>query len=443
MSLPAIRVENLGKRYKLGLTHAGTLRELVNHATSRLLRRQDVSPRPLAGDGQGVSAPGANGNGQAPADAKEFWALKDVSFEVQPGEVLGVIGRNGAGKSTLLKILSRVTSPTNGRVELNGRVASLLEVGTGFHPELTGRENVYLNGAILGMTKPEIRRKFDEIVAFAGVEKFIDTPVKRYSSGMNVRLAFAVAAHLDPEVLIIDEVLAVGDAGFQERCLGKMDEVASAGRTVLFVSHNMNAVRHLCSKAMLLTDGQVEMIGDTGDAIEKYLEGVLESSDPKTLPPGYLYHKTLDDVDGDYAITGVQLLDEAGAPLNRLRTWHFVDFRIHYWARRQLPRGSVVLQVFTPEQAPLILTSTQPDRDVPCPIQAGSGVADCVFHRWPLASGRYILGAGLAIPGVHFVCHNKHLCELIVDANDVFGTGLPPSSNRYLVAVDHDWSLPA
>ena len=202
---------------------------------------------------------------------EEFWALKDVSFEVKRGEVLGIIGRNGAGKSTLLKILSRITEPSEGRVTIKGRVASLLEVGTGFHPELTGRENIYLNGAILGMTRAEIKRKFDEIVAFAEVEKFLDTPVKRYSSGMYVRLAFAVAAHLEPEILVVDEVLAVGDAEFQKKCLGKMSEVASGGRTVLFVSHNMAAVTSLCSRAVLLVGGKLGRQGDVAETVGAYL----------------------------------------------------------------------------------------------------------------------------------------------------------------------------
>src|SRR6202011_3565898 len=202
---------------------------------------------------------------------KDFWALKDVSLEVKRGEVVGIIGRNGAGKSTLLKILSRITDPTKGRIEIRGRVASLLEVGTGFHQELTGRENIFLNGAILGMTRAEIKRKFDEIVAFAEVEEFLDTPVKRYSSGMYVRLAFAVAAHLDPEILVIDEVLAVGDAEFQKKCLGKMAEVAKGGRTVLFVSHNMGAVTRLCSRAILLSAGRLEMAGDTAAVAGRYM----------------------------------------------------------------------------------------------------------------------------------------------------------------------------
>ena len=204
-------------------------------------------------------------------EIEEFWALKDVSFEVKQGEVVGIIGRNGAGKSTLLKILSRITEPTAGRVTLRGRVASLLEVGTGFHPELTGRENIYLNGAILGMTRAEIRRKFDEIVAFAEVEKFLDTPVKRYSTGMYVRLAFAVAAHLEPEILIVDEVLAVGDAEFQKKCLGKMDEVSRRdGRTVLFVSHNMGAIERLSSRALLMRDGRLSVQGETGMVLNPF-----------------------------------------------------------------------------------------------------------------------------------------------------------------------------
>src|SRR5207244_3345082 len=203
--------------------------------------------------------------------SEDFWALKDVSFEVRQGEVIGIIGRNGAGKSTLLKILSRITDPTEGRVTINGRVASLLEVGTGFHPELTGRENIYLNGAILGMTRAEIGRKFDEIVAFAEVEKFLDTPVKRYSSGMYVRLAFAVAAHLEPEILVVDEVLAVGDAEFQKKCLGKMSTVASGGRTVLFVSHNLTAIESLCHSCIALQRGRIFTRGSPTDVLDKYL----------------------------------------------------------------------------------------------------------------------------------------------------------------------------
>jgi lipopolysaccharide transport system ATP-binding protein len=279
---PAIRVSNLSKRYQLGLTHAGSIRELVGRTTDRLLGRKHA---PLSHE-----MATANRNGEQVDDDGNFWALKDVSFEVQSGEVLGVIGRNGAGKSTILKILSRITSPSGGRVEINGRVASLLEVGTGFHPELTGRENVFLNGAILGMTKGEIRRKFDEIVAFAELDQFIDTPVKRYSSGMYVRLAFAVAAHLEPEILIVDEVLAVGDADFQKKCLGKMRDVSRGGRTVLFVSHNMNAIQRLCSRAILLKHGKLEYSGNVSEGLVKYsattgMEGIVSYKSETSLKP--------------------------------------------------------------------------------------------------------------------------------------------------------------
>ena len=254
---PIVRVEKVGKQYRLGKREAsyGTLRESIMNAVSTPFKR--LRSR--------------NGN----STAEILWALKNLSFVVEPGEVVGVIGRNGAGKSTLLKVLCRITEPTTGRVELYGRVASLLEVGTGFHPELTGRENIYLNGAILGMRKAEIERKFDEIVAFAELEKFLDTPVKRYSSGMYMRLAFAVASHLEPEILVIDEVLAVGDATFQKKCLGKLDEVAKQGRTVLFVSHNMVAVQSLCSRAVWLDRGEIQNQGPAKEVISQYLKTYL------------------------------------------------------------------------------------------------------------------------------------------------------------------------
>ena len=267
MSNIAIKVENLSKRYRIGLkeeindTFVGAITSSIKNPLKNLRQLRRLSA--------------FDENGQTPEDV--IWALKDVSFEVEQGEVLGVIGRNGAGKSTLLKILSRITHPTSGRIEMNGRISSLLEVGTGFHPELTGRENIYLNGTILGMRKKEIDRKLDEIIDFSGVEKFIDTPVKRYSSGMRVRLAFSVAAHLEPEILLIDEVLAVGDVEFQKKCLGKMDEVAKGGRTVLFVSHNMGAVKNICSKCMMLENGKIEVIGKTIPVIEKYLNPVGNS----------------------------------------------------------------------------------------------------------------------------------------------------------------------
>jgi ABC-type polysaccharide/polyol phosphate transport system ATPase subunit len=272
MSENAIVVENLSKRYLIG--HRLSSGVKYNYATLR-----DVVGREISNFAR-KAADFVRGHQMVQGDeVEQFWALRDVSFEVKQGEVFGIIGRNGAGKSTLLKILSRITEPTQGRVLLRRQVASLLEVGTGFHPELTGRENIFLNGAILGMTQREIRKKFDEIVAFAEVEKFLDTPVKHYSSGMYVRLAFAVAAHLDPEILIVDEVLAVGDAEFQKKCLGKMDEVSRGqGRTVLFVSHNMAAVLKLCSRGILLENGAIRTIGDIKAVVPAYLHS--QSSSP-------------------------------------------------------------------------------------------------------------------------------------------------------------------
>jgi lipopolysaccharide transport system ATP-binding protein len=269
MSGIVIQAESLSKFYTLGASRRrGSLRDLLRRGVPRLLRLPSATPAP---------------------EKNSFWALKDVSFDLMQGDVLGVIGRNGAGKSTLLKILSRITEPTSGRVTIQGRVGSLLEVGTGFHPELSGRENVFLNGSILGMRRSEIERKFDEIVAFAEVEQFIDTPVKRYSSGMYVRLAFAVAAHLEPEILIVDEVLAVGDAAFQRKCMGKMGDVASQGKTILFVSHNMGAVVSLCNRAILLEKGSVIARGAVSDVAALY-QSSLHSTVSDTSDLGSARH---------------------------------------------------------------------------------------------------------------------------------------------------------
>jgi lipopolysaccharide transport system ATP-binding protein len=284
-----IRVEGLGKKYSLHHEHRESytaLRDVV--ARKAKAAGRFLNPFTLAGQ---LTKVRLQAKQERSLSEEEFWALKDVSFELRRGDRVGIIGRNGAGKSTLLKVLSRIIEPTTGRVEIRGRVASLLEVGTGFHPELTGRENIYLNGAILGMTRREIRSKFDEIVDFSEVEKFLDTPVKRYSSGMYVRLAFAVAAHLEPEILVVDEVLAVGDASFQQKCLGKMQDVTdNEGRTVLFVSHNMAAVKQLCSHAIALKDGQITALGEPLRLIDDYLANysrgalVAEWKDPALMP---------------------------------------------------------------------------------------------------------------------------------------------------------------
>ena len=280
MSEPAISVRNLSKWYQLGVISRQTLTDEVRFWWHRFRGRDpriEMSKIPL-----GTSATEQRRVEAENARNPRFWALRDVSFDVQPGEIVGIIGRNGAGKSTLLKLLSRITVPSSGEIAINGRVGSLLEVGTGFHPELTGRENVYMNGTILGMRKSEIDGKFDEIVSFAEIEQFIDTPVKRYSSGMYVRLAFAVAAHLEPEILVVDEVLAVGDMSFQKKCLGKMSDVGLEGRTVLFVSHNMPAVMRLCKKGLLLDQGEVKAWGPIEDVVGQYTDKIMASGSSRS-----------------------------------------------------------------------------------------------------------------------------------------------------------------
>jgi lipopolysaccharide transport system ATP-binding protein len=276
MSNTVIKVENLGKQYRLGQVGTGTISHDLNRFWYRIRGLED--PYLKIGDVNDRSKKG---------DSDWVWALKNINFEVKQGETLGIIGKNGAGKSTLLKMLSQITAPSLGEIKIKGRIAALLEVGTGFHPELTGRENIFLNGAILGMTKQEIKSKLDEIIFFSGVEKYLDTPVKRYSSGMIVRLGFAVAAHLEPEILIVDEVLAVGDAEFQKKCLGKMKDVSGEGRTVLFVSHNMAAVKTLCSRGLVLEHGQVKYDGEVERAVAHYLGGNVEGMNRKVFDEGY------------------------------------------------------------------------------------------------------------------------------------------------------------
>lgn len=414
----AIKAEGLGKRFLLGQTFENTLSSRIGN----LFR------------GRGL------GRGAAP---EEFWALRDVGFEIAEGEAVGIVGGNGAGKSTLLKVLSRITPPTLGRAAVRGRLSSLLEVGTGFHPELTGRENVFLNGAILGMRKAEVERKFDEIVAFAGVEKFIDTPVKRYSSGMYVRLAFAVAAHLEPDVLIIDEVLAVGDADFQKRCLGKMNDVASAGRTVIFVSHNMAAVQKLCSKAIWMKDGRLAKDGDTSSVLAAYLKSASANTHVGAIHrPGYLYDQADASAPDGARVTSLQMLDFNGRGLAEAATFDRLRFRIGFETSSAYRSFSAELQVTTLDGVPLLRTSTTPDQQQSFSVSPGRYTVDCDFEQFPLAAGEYLLGVGLAIPGVEFIWRDESLCRLHVAPRDVYGSGLPPAANRYLVATDHAWSLP-
>ena len=367
-------------------------------------------------------------------EIEEFWALKNVSFEVKEGEVLGIIGANGAGKSTLLKILSRITEPSEGRVTIRGRVASLLEVGTGFHPELTGRENIFLNGAILGMTRAEVRRKFDQIVAFAEVARFVDTPVKRYSSGMYVRLAFAVAAHLEPDILLVDEVLAVGDVEFQKKCLGKMSEVATAGRTVVFISHNMEAIRRICLTGLLLSGGRVELKGTAAHCIEGYLSKTLQRQ-----AHGIQFPKR--GLNSPH-IVRIEMLDEKGKPLPQPRTWDFVRFRIFFYSPTRIKRGSVELYISTLEGSLLTRCSTSPDSAYPMSIEPGVHFVDCDFPQLMLSAGSFVVGAGLAIPNVEWLDNQPHAAVFEVYARDTFKSGLAPAATRYPIALNHFWHIP-
>jgi len=316
MSDIVIKAENLGKKY------------IIGHQTDRgrYTALRDVWAQSARGLWHKTKSL-ARGKPANAEEQEEFWALKELNFEIKRGETVGIIGRNGAGKSTLLKVLSRITEPSTGRVTIKGRVASLLEVGTGFHPELSGRENIYLNGAILGMPRAEIRRKFDEIVAFAETEKFLDTPVKRYSSGMYVRLAFAVAAHLEPEILIVDEVLAVGDASFQKKCLGKMDDVAKHGRTVIFVSHNMQAIRQLCSRGILLTNGMSTFDGPILNTVLTYNEQIRKSSfDENTLVNNETHRRG----NGSARFTSIKILNIHGIETHIFEPGENIKFILDY-----------------------------------------------------------------------------------------------------------------
>lgn len=312
MSDVVIKAEKLGKKYRIGKRHSGDLRNAFGNWIKSVRTTDKSSDSSVVSD-------------------NNFWALRDVSFEIRKGDAVGIIGRNGAGKSTLLKILSRITAPTTGKFTIDGRVSSLLEVGTGFHMELTGRENVYLNGTILGMKRSEIRKKFDEIVAFSGVEKFIDTPVKHYSSGMQVRLAFSVAAHLDAEILLIDEVLAVGDVEFQKKCLGKMEDVTGQGRTVLFVSHNMGAMKSLCSNGIILNQGSLILNGKIESVVNEYLRKVILS--------GNQIHQG----NGIIKVLSISILDYKGTPVLSINTFDHIVFKVMCRIEQEIKNVSLAI----------------------------------------------------------------------------------------------------
>ena len=387
MSSPIITVENLGKCYRIqhqSRERYTALRDVLTNKVKGLFRPQTSDLRPQTSE-------------------EDFWAIKDISFEIKQGDVVGIIGRNGAGKSTLLKILSRITEPTKGRVTLRGRVASLLEVGTGFHPELTGRENIFLNGAILGMTRAEIRSKFDEIVAFAEVEKFLDTPVKRYSSGMYVRLAFAVAAHLEPEILIVDEVLAVGDAEFQKKCLGKMQDVSRGGRTVLFVSHNMGAVNSLCSRAVLLQNGRIEASGTTGEITARYLSGSDNSRNGST------FIANPQDVRQGVSLLGVTVVRSNGCPANLLESGEPFCIKFSYRLHEPCRGVRVGYRVETTDGI-VVFGSNDGELSEILMSERGSYETFCTIDHLKLNSGVYAVTVGVDLPPYEAALFLNHHC---------------------------------
>jgi lipopolysaccharide transport system ATP-binding protein len=406
MSELAVRAEGVGKRYRLGERGGGY--GLLTERLASLPRRRQRVERP------------------------EFWALRDVDFEVPKGETFGIIGHNGAGKSTLLKILSRVTTPTVGGVDLEGRVGALLEVGTGFHPELTGAENVYLNGALLGMRRREVARQFDEIVAFAEVEKFIETPVKRYSSGMYLRLAFAVAAHLEPEILIVDEVLSVGDLAFQEKCLGRMNKVAGEGRTVLFVSHNLAAVSNLCSRSMLLSGGRKLAEGDSEEVIKEYVRSVRSGA-------AVSLHERADR-DGSGRLRFTELLyRQGGEPTDVLRTGEDAEVILRYQTADGQPVRNVsfALGVYSLIGDRLLHLTTEMSGDRFGEL-SGEGEVACRIERCPLPQGTYVLTI-FSHAGGEVLDYVQRAAEFVVAGGDFYGTGQSPPADHNAVLVDYDW----
>lgn len=422
MSSVAIAAEDLGKRYKVGTREQyGALRD--NFASA------------LKAPFRALAQPFGRGPTSTVESADDhIWSLRDVSFEVRSGEAVGLIGRNGAGKSTLLKVLSRITEPTVGRVRVSGRVGSLLEVGSGFHPELTGRENIYLNGAILGMSKLDIARRFDEIVAFAEVERFLDTPVKRYSSGMYVRLAFAVAAHLEPEILLVDEVLAVGDAAFQKKCLGRMNDAAREGRTVVFVSHNMPVIEKLCERVFVLEQGRVALEGDPIECIKYYLaSGTLEhgTGDLRSVPRL--------DAKLRPTITALEILDAAGTPTTAVGSGEALEFHISYETDAEIFDPSFGVIISTSMGANLIHLQTRAHYGLIDRL-GKQGKLVCRVPQLPLIPGRYMLTVGCSSNDRQLDLL-EHVASLTVEPRDFFNTGYLPHHTNGSVLVPAAWEI--
>lgn len=413
----AIKVEALGKQYRIGETKERykTLRDTLTNSVNTPFRAIRSTLKRTSRNGAG-----------------KFWALKDISFEVKSGEVVGIIGNNGAGKSTLLKILSRITDPTSGYADIHGRVGSLLEVGSGFHQELTGRENVFLNGAILGMRKEEIKRRFDEIVSFAGVEKFIDTPVKHYSSGMHLRLAFGVAAHLEPEILLVDEVLAVGDATFQKKCMSKMGEVAPQGRTVILVSHNLAAITRLCTRAILLEQGRVKETGPSQSVVETYLENSMENTPLLQLQ---------NNPSKGFRITDVAIVDQSDEPRKVVMTGGELRIKIKYEKSFGTTIcNAIVLLTFTDSNGTPLFVCNSQQTSLSSLSLPNRGTLCFEIPRLPLLPGRYLVGFHCK-SGKTIAADYQNLISLEVAAGDYFGTGKLPQARWGSMVVDHNWSV--
>jgi lipopolysaccharide transport system ATP-binding protein len=429
MSDIAVSAEEIGKNYRIGANREAykTLRESIVAAVTMPHRA--------------IRSRFARFSGSATRDGRgTFWALRHVSFEMPNGEVMGIVGRNGAGKSTLLKVLCRVTEPTEGRAVLRGRVGSLLEVGTGFHPELSGRENIYLNGAILGMTKREIDRKFDEIVAFAETEKFLDTQVKHYSSGMHMRLAFAVAAHLEPEILLIDEVLAVGDAAFQKKCLGKIGAVAREGRTVLFVSHNLGAVNALCDRAMWIDRGQIVRVGPAEEVTEAYTlqQKALESAPDRigyTIDAGMLRSQR----DGGISITDVRVTNPENPNIGP-RTGEPLVVQIDYAAQQHFMSPAFIVRLRDLYGMEIVRLATMPISGYEITTLHPRGCVELSIPTLPFVSGRYLIDVAFVRSGVTPILQLDHVVEFDVEATDYYRSGRTLDRSKGLIVLDHAWN---
>ena len=425
-----IRVEKVSKQYRLGTISRRMLYQDVQSGFARMLGRPDPHEKITEG---GAGRPAIGGI------SDYLWALREVSFDVHEGDVVGIIGRNGSGKSTLLKILSRITAPTEGRVFLKGRVACLLEVGTGFHPELTGRDNIYLNGSILGMTRAEITRKFDEIVDFSGVEKFIDTPVKRYSSGMTVRLAFAVAANLEPEILVIDEVLAVGDAAFQKKCLGKMSAVAREGRTILFVSHQAAAVENLCSRGIVLHNGMTKFNGTQSEAIAHYVSSFTQHTASLRERKDRRGHSPIQ-------VTAIEFRDLDGRPVTAAQAGQDLDVFLFFEnTAPETPRPALLMMIYVKSDldVPVFMQSNQIAGQTFETLLPEKGAFVCRLRKLPLPASvfrvDYLLRSapfgGVTLDGL------ENAVELTVEGGDFFGSGQLPAMHSGVALVEGTWRL--